>query len=163
MSDDKKIPDGLSEAITEILGNLSPREAKVLRMRFGIDINSDHTLEEVGKQFDVTRERIREIEKKAIKKLRAYRSNPTNWELVKVISDGEELEIDGLNVWDHDWVKFEDCSFEVTSPVEPNHKPDVLKGKCKIDVYCMNQENTFVYFAAAEISNGIWAFYRKLK
>ncbi len=163
MSDDKKDPDGLSEDIIEILENLSPREAKVLRMRFGIDINTNHTLEEVSKQYDVTRERIIEIEKKAIKKIRAYRSNPANWELVKVISDGEKLEIYGLNVWDHDWSKFEDCSFEVPSPAEPNHKPEVLKGKCKIDVYCMNQDNIFVYFASAEISNGIWAFYRQLK
>ena len=49
---------------------LTPREAKVLRMRFGIDMNTDHTLEEVGKQFDVTRERIRQIEAKALRKLR---------------------------------------------------------------------------------------------
>ena len=56
---------GLKEAIQEILGSLTPREAKVLRMRFGIDMNTDHTLEEVGKQFDVTRERIRQIEAKA--------------------------------------------------------------------------------------------------
>ena len=50
--------------------HLTPREAKVLRMRFGIDMNTDHTLEEVGKQFDVTRERIRQIEAKALRKLR---------------------------------------------------------------------------------------------
>ncbi|WP_396333104.1 RNA polymerase sigma factor RpoD [Burkholderia anthina] len=56
-------------AIDEALGGLSPREAKVLRMRFGLDTNSDHTLEEVGKQFDVTRERIRQIESKAMRKL----------------------------------------------------------------------------------------------
>jgi RNA polymerase primary sigma factor len=61
---------GLREAIKEILGSLTPREAKVLRMRFGIDMNTDHTLEEVGKQFDVTRERIRQIEAKALRKLR---------------------------------------------------------------------------------------------
>ena len=54
----------------EVLGSLTAREAKVLRMRFGIDMNTDHTLEEVGKQFDVTRERIRQIEAKAIRKLR---------------------------------------------------------------------------------------------
>ena len=53
-----------------ILDTLTPREAKVLRMRFGIDMNTDHTLEEVGKQFDVTRERIRQIEAKALRKLR---------------------------------------------------------------------------------------------
>lgn len=61
---------GLSEAIRGILDTLTPREAKVLRMRFGIDMNTDHTLEEVGKQFDVTRERIRQIEAKALRKLR---------------------------------------------------------------------------------------------
>ncbi len=61
---------GLSEATQEVLASLTPREAKVLRMRFGIDMNTDHTLEEVGKQFDVTRERIRQIEAKALRKLR---------------------------------------------------------------------------------------------
>lgn len=61
---------GLSEAVQEILASLTPREAKVLRMRFGIEMNTDHTLEEVGKQFDVTRERIRQIEAKALRKLR---------------------------------------------------------------------------------------------
>ncbi len=61
---------GLSEATQEILSTLTQREAKVLRMRFGIDMNTDHTLEEVGKQFDVTRERIRQIEAKALRKLR---------------------------------------------------------------------------------------------
>ncbi|MDJ0777582.1 MAG: RNA polymerase sigma factor RpoD [Gammaproteobacteria bacterium] len=61
---------GLSETTREILASLTPREAKVLRMRFGIDMNTDHTLEEVGKQFDVTRERIRQIEAKALRKLR---------------------------------------------------------------------------------------------
>ena len=54
----------------EVLDSLTPREAKVLRMRFGIEMNTDHTLEEVGKQFDVTRERIRQIEAKALLKLR---------------------------------------------------------------------------------------------
>ncbi|MCP5141003.1 MAG: RNA polymerase sigma factor RpoD [Gammaproteobacteria bacterium] len=61
---------GLAEATHEVLAGLTPREAKVLRMRFGIDMNTDHTLEEVGKQFDVTRERIRQIEAKALRKLR---------------------------------------------------------------------------------------------
>lgn len=61
---------GLQEATRRILSSLTTREAKVLRMRFGIDMNSDHTLEEVGKQFDVTRERIRQIEAKALRKLR---------------------------------------------------------------------------------------------
>jgi RNA polymerase primary sigma factor len=62
--------EGLREATKEILSGLTAREAKVLRMRFGIDMNTDHTLEEVGKQFDVTRERIRQIEAKALRKLR---------------------------------------------------------------------------------------------
>jgi RNA polymerase primary sigma factor len=61
---------GLSETVRTVLSGLTPREAKVLRMRFGIDMNTDHTLEEVGKQFDVTRERIRQIEAKALRKLR---------------------------------------------------------------------------------------------
>ncbi len=62
--------EGLRESTREILSGLTAREAKVLRMRFGIDMNTDHTLEEVGKQFDVTRERIRQIEAKALRKLR---------------------------------------------------------------------------------------------
>ena len=62
--------EGLREATQNVLAGLTPREAKVLRMRFGIDMNTDHTLEEVGKQFDVTRERIRQIEAKALRKLR---------------------------------------------------------------------------------------------
>jgi RNA polymerase primary sigma factor len=62
--------EGLREATREVLSTLTPREAKVLRMRFGIDMPTDHTLEEVGKQFDVTRERIRQIEAKALRKLR---------------------------------------------------------------------------------------------
>ncbi len=62
--------EGLRESTTRILEGLTAREAKVLRMRFGIDMNTDHTLEEVGKQFDVTRERIRQIEAKALRKLR---------------------------------------------------------------------------------------------
>ena len=62
--------EGLREATKDVLGGLTAREAKVLRMRFGIDMNTDHTLEEVGKQFDVTRERIRQIEAKALRKLR---------------------------------------------------------------------------------------------
>src|SRR5690554_3062095 len=67
---DEATAEGLSEATREILSGLTAREAKVLRMRFGIDMNNDHTLEEVGKQFDVTRERIRQIEAKALRKLR---------------------------------------------------------------------------------------------
>jgi len=61
---------GLQETVQDVLEGLTAREAKVLRMRFGIDMNTDHTLEEVGKQFDVTRERIRQIEAKALRKLR---------------------------------------------------------------------------------------------
>ena len=62
--------ENLKEATQDVLAGLTEREAKVLRMRFGIDMNTDHTLEEVGKQFDVTRERIRQIEAKALRKLR---------------------------------------------------------------------------------------------
>jgi len=62
--------EGLRRATNEAMSGLTAREAKVLRMRFGIEMNSDHTLEEVGKQFDVTRERIRQIEAKALRKLR---------------------------------------------------------------------------------------------
>ncbi|MGD8525990.1 MAG: RNA polymerase sigma factor RpoD [Thioalkalispiraceae bacterium] len=67
---DSATSSGLSETTQEVLEGLTAREAKVLRMRFGIDMNTDHTLEEVGKQFDVTRERIRQIEAKALRKLR---------------------------------------------------------------------------------------------
>lgn len=67
---DSATGEGLIEATRSVLGGLTAREAKVLRMRFGIDMNTDHTLEEVGKQFDVTRERIRQIEAKALRKLR---------------------------------------------------------------------------------------------
>ena len=67
---DAAYSEGLKEATREVLENLTEREAKVLKMRFGIDMPTDHTLEEVGKQFDVTRERIRQIEAKALRKLR---------------------------------------------------------------------------------------------
>ncbi|MDO4223089.1 MAG: RNA polymerase sigma factor RpoD [Acinetobacter sp.] len=67
---DAATSQGLREATREVLENLTEREAKVLKMRFGIDMNTDHTLEEVGRQFDVTRERIRQIEAKALRKLR---------------------------------------------------------------------------------------------
>lgn len=77
---------GLREAILEILETLTPREAKVLRMRFGIEMNTDHTLEEVGKQFDVTRERIRQIEAKALRKLR----HPSRSEKLRSFIEGEE-------------------------------------------------------------------------
>ncbi len=77
---------GLREATQEILSSLTPREAKVLRMRFGIDMNTDHTLEEVGKQFDVTRERIRQIEAKALRKLR----HPSRAEKLQSFIDTQE-------------------------------------------------------------------------
>lgn len=67
---DLAIREGLKESMQRVLDSLTPREAKVIRMRFGIGMNTDHTLEEVGKQFDVTRERIRQIEAKALRKLR---------------------------------------------------------------------------------------------
>ena len=67
---DSATSQGLRESTQNVLAGLTPREAKVLRMRFGIEMNTDHTLEEVGKQFDVTRERIRQIEAKALRKLR---------------------------------------------------------------------------------------------
>ena len=67
---DSATDESLTESTREVLNGLTAREAKVLRMRFGIDMNTDHTLEEVGKQFDVTRERIRQIEAKALRKLR---------------------------------------------------------------------------------------------
>ena len=76
---------GLIESVRDVLGGLTPREAKVLRMRFGIDMNTDHTLEEVGKQFDVTRERIRQIEAKALRKLR----HPTRSETLRSFLDVE--------------------------------------------------------------------------
>ena len=78
---------GLGEATQEILSTLTPREAKVLRMRFGIDMNTDHTLEEVGKQFDVTRERIRQIEAKALRKLR----HPSRAEKLHSFLDQEDM------------------------------------------------------------------------
>ncbi len=74
---------GLQEAMKDILGSLTTREEKVLRMRFGIEMNTDHTLEEVGKQFDVTRERIRQIEAKALRKLR----HPNRSEILKAFLD----------------------------------------------------------------------------
>ena len=75
----------LSETVRQVLDSLSPREAKVLRMRFGIEMQSDHTLEEVGKQFDVTRERIRQIETKALRKLR----HPSRADKLKSFVEGE--------------------------------------------------------------------------
>ncbi len=77
--------EGLSEATQAVLEGLTARESKVLRMRFGIDMNTDHTLEEVGKQFDVTRERIRQIEAKALRKLR----HPSRSEQLRSFLDSE--------------------------------------------------------------------------
>jgi RNA polymerase primary sigma factor len=82
---DAAIYSNLREATREVLESLTPREAKVLRMRFGIEMNTDHTLEEVGKQFDVTRERIRQIEAKALRKLR----HPTRSDRLRSFLDNE--------------------------------------------------------------------------
>ena len=76
---------GLRESTQNVLAGLTAREAKVLRMRFGINMNTDHTLEEVGKQFDVTRERIRQIEAKALRKLR----HPSRSEQLRCFLEGE--------------------------------------------------------------------------
>ncbi len=84
--DDSAIYANLRDATREVLDSLTSREAKVLRMRFGIEMNTDHTLEEVGKQFDVTRERIRQIEAKALRKLR----HPTRSEKLKSFVGGSE-------------------------------------------------------------------------
>jgi len=80
---DTTTAEGLQDATRDVLSGLTAREAKVLRMRFGIDMNTDHTLEEVGKQFDVTRERIRQIEAKALRKLR----HPSRSEPLKTFLD----------------------------------------------------------------------------
>jgi len=82
---DAAVFDSLRNVTKDVLDSLTPREAKVLRMRFGIEMNTDHTLEEVGKQFDVTRERIRQIEAKALRKLR----HPSRSEKLKSFLDGE--------------------------------------------------------------------------
>ncbi|MFV2029646.1 RNA polymerase sigma factor RpoD [Neisseria sp. S1] len=83
---DAAMYSSLREVTKDVLESLTPREAKVLRMRFGIDMNTDHTLEEVGKQFDVTRERIRQIEAKALRKLR----HPTRSDRLKSFLDSED-------------------------------------------------------------------------
>ena len=83
---DAAMYSSLREVTADVLESLTPREAKVLRMRFGIDMNTDHTLEEVGKQFDVTRERIRQIEAKALRKLR----HPTRSDKLKSLLDSED-------------------------------------------------------------------------
>lgn len=80
---DSATSESLRSATHDVLSGLTPREAKVLRMRFGIDMNTDHTLEEVGKQFDVTRERIRQIEAKALRKLR----HPSRSEILRSFLD----------------------------------------------------------------------------
>jgi RNA polymerase primary sigma factor len=80
---DAALSEGLREAVKKVLGTLLPREAKVLRMRFGIDMNTDNTLEEVGKQFNVTRERIRQIESKSLRKLR----HPARAEILSTFLD----------------------------------------------------------------------------
>ncbi|MDO8346284.1 MAG: RNA polymerase sigma factor RpoD [Rugosibacter sp.] len=85
LPEDAALFANLREVTKEILDSLTPREAKVLRMRFGIEMNTDHTLEEVGKQFDVTRERIRQIEAKALRKLR----HPTRSEKLRSFLDSE--------------------------------------------------------------------------
>ncbi len=82
---DSATDTGMVETVQQVLASLTPREAKVLRMRFGIDMNTDHTLEEVGKQFDVTRERIRQIEAKALRKLR----HPSRSEQLRSFLDTE--------------------------------------------------------------------------
>ncbi len=82
---DAAVYESLRSATSDILDSLTQREAKVLRMRFGIEMNTDHTLEEVGKQFDVTRERIRQIEAKALRKLR----HPSRSEKLKSFLDSE--------------------------------------------------------------------------
>ena len=82
---DSATGSGLTGTVQGVLSGLTPREAKVLRMRFGIDMNTDHTLEEVGKQFDVTRERIRQIEAKALRKMR----HPTRSEQLRSFLDLE--------------------------------------------------------------------------
>ncbi|MGA0937206.1 MAG: RNA polymerase sigma factor RpoD [Sedimenticolaceae bacterium] len=82
---DMATSEGLRESTQNMLAGLTAREAKVLRMRFGIDMNTDHTLEEVGKQFDVTRERIRQIEAKALRKLR----HPTRSEKLRSFLDSD--------------------------------------------------------------------------
>ena len=82
---DAAVYTSLKEATAEVLDTLTSREAKVLRMRFGIEMSTDHTLEDVGKQFDVTRERIRQIEAKALRKLR----HPSRSERLKSFTDGD--------------------------------------------------------------------------
>ncbi|MDO4681612.1 MAG: RNA polymerase sigma factor RpoD [Lautropia sp.] len=82
---DAALHDSMRDVVKEVLDSLTPREAKVLRMRFGVEMSTDHTLEEVGKQFDVTRERIRQIEAKALRKLR----HPSRADKLKSFLEGQ--------------------------------------------------------------------------
>jgi RNA polymerase primary sigma factor len=82
---DAALHNSMHEVVKEVLDSLTPREAKVLRMRFGVEMSTDHTLEEVGKQFDVTRERIRQIEAKALRKLR----HPSRSDKLKSFLEGQ--------------------------------------------------------------------------
>ena len=83
---DAAMQAGLRHLVKDILDGLTPREAKVLRIRFGIEMDNDHTLEEVGKQFDVTRERIRQIEHKALRKLK----HPTRSDKLRTFLGGND-------------------------------------------------------------------------
>ena len=85
---DLALDDSLRTAMRELLETLPEREAKILRMRFGIDMHSEHTLEEVGLQFNVTRERIRQIQEKTLRKLR----QPSNSESLRSFMDDDEGE-----------------------------------------------------------------------
>lgn len=116
--------EGLREATREVLANLTEREAKVLQMRFGIDMASDHTLEEVGKQFDVTRERIRQIEAKALRKLR----HPSRSEHLRSFLE---------NDWCEKMTDFKDC--DVISRHQSPSKAQSL-GFCfiKPSVFCFD-------------------------
>ena len=82
---DAALHSSMRNVVKDVLDSLTPREAKVLRMRYGLEMSSDHTLEEVGKQFDVTRERIRQIEAKAMSKLR----QPSRSDKLKTFMGGD--------------------------------------------------------------------------
>jgi RNA polymerase primary sigma factor len=86
---------GLREATQQVLSCLTERESKVLRMRFGIDMSTDHTLEEIGQKFDVTRERIRQIEAKALRKLR----HPSRSEWLRSFLDEPDTEENQGKTW----------------------------------------------------------------
>ncbi|MEL7174846.1 MAG: sigma-70 family RNA polymerase sigma factor, partial [Pseudomonadota bacterium] len=97
---DSAIQANLKDTTTRVLASLTPREERVLRMRFGIGMNTDHTLEEVGQQFSVTRERIRQIEAKALRKLLAkhWTARPEGLKALDIPSDelGREAQLDAL-------------------------------------------------------------------